>query len=355
MKDYCAVLQKYLDVSVVAPAANVDDREVEVRSFWAPPGRALSTLSLCSFCDVLMLMRVMLSGFWATLKTLFQYRKTRVHVLALWVLPCGFWARLATLICGGRYSTWALGSDIWCYQNSRLFRPLLRACIRHGQHSFADGFQLCAEVKAIAGQDCAFLPSSRRLPTVPNQPNRNKGKQLLHFLGRWHPNKGVDLLLSALELLDESDWRQIDQVVIAGGGPLEAEVNSRVHSLQQAGRPVSTSGYLGARQATDFIAKADYLLLPSRIESIPVILSDAVHCRTPLVMTPVGDLPNLFAQYHFGVIADSTDIVDLAAALKQAVRQPADECLGDCVGLQNLLSLERSAEALLKTLGLMDG
>ncbi len=41
----------------------------------------------------------------------------------------------------------------------------------------------------------------------------------LAFLGRWHPNKGTDLLLDALHQLRDEDWHRIEAVRIAGGAP----------------------------------------------------------------------------------------------------------------------------------------
>ncbi len=353
VRDYCHYLQARVKVTVIAPAAGgicLDD--IEIRHFWAPEGRALSTLSFFSLTDILTMLRVVVSGLWATLATVCKYRKESIQILALWIVPCGLWAWLAAMVCGARYAVWALGSDIWNYKGSAIFRPLLRLCARDANYRFADGFGLCDDVRAIAGRECLFLPSARRLPPVAGRKYHDDGRHVLHFLGRWHPNKGIDLLLQALQLLEDRDWEHIACVVIAGGGPLEPEVKRVVNGLQQMNRPVTTRGYLGSTQAADFITSADYLLLPSRIESIPVILSDAVHCNTPLIMTPVGDLPRLFADYGFGVLAQGTAPADIAAAVREALTHPLTTRLGDRAGLGELLSLESSCQRLLQVLNL---
>ena len=48
---------------------------------------------------------------------------------------------------------------------------------------------------------------------------------------------------------------------------------------------------------------ADYILIPSRIESIPVVFSDAMQCGVPVITTPVGDLPRIVKKYDVGILA----------------------------------------------------
>jgi glycosyltransferase involved in cell wall biosynthesis len=147
----------------------------------------------------------------------------------------------------------------------------------------------------------------------------------LAFLGRWHANKGVDLLLDALVQLSDADWQRISEVQIFGGGPLAALVSKRTRALQDQGKPVKHGGYLNKLQAAELIAWADYLLLPSRIESIPVIFSDAAKVGTPLVSTPVGDLPRLYEDYQFGTMASDANPGAFCMAIKSALRKnPAD-------------------------------
>jgi glycosyltransferase involved in cell wall biosynthesis len=63
-------------------------------------------------------------------------------------------------------------------------------------------------------------------------------------------------------------------------------------------------------------------MLPSRVESIPVIFSDAAQLGRPLVATPVGDLPRLFAQHEFGILADDAEAEAFAGALRRALDTP---------------------------------
>ena len=217
------------------------------------------------------------------------------HVLALWALPSGWAARCLSRSQGIPFSVWALGSDIWSLGRYPVVRGLLASVCRDASFAFADGLQLAVDAKAISGRAFDFLPSCRRLDGRRDIPVAVKGPYRYLFLGRWHQNKGVDLLVDALERLGSEDWAQIREIQIAGGGPLAPIVTAAVQRLQAAGRPVKLDGYLDRIQASSALASADRLLLPSRVESIPVVFSDALAYGLPIVAMPVGDLPALLA------------------------------------------------------------
>jgi len=142
----------------------------------------------------------------------------------------------------------------------------------------------------------------------------------LLFLGRWHRNKGADLLIEALELLDDADWAQIETVEIFGGGSLAPAMEAGVERLRIAGRPVALGGFLDKGAAEAAILRTDYVLIPSRVESIPVIFSDAVKLGCPVVAMPVGDLSALIRQDGCGVCANRADAASFAEALGRALR-----------------------------------
>lgn len=241
------------------------------------------------------------------------------HVLCLWALPCGWWARRTARRHGIPYSVWALGSDIWTLGRIPGLRALLRGVLRGSRQRFADGIGLGAEVEAIAGLPARFLPSTRVLACPSRPPPRTAPPYRLAFLGRWHPNKGVDLLLESLRLLGPREWSRIERVRIAGGGPLAAGVEAGVGGLRGEGRPVALEGFKDRAAAAELLGWADYLLIPSRIESIPVVFSDAMQCGCPVVCMPAGDLPELVARYGVGVAAADVSAAAFAESLREAL------------------------------------
>lgn len=312
--DIAQELSKYVDVRIVAPGREAA-REVwgsmEVFRFPAPD-HPLSLLKPWKLRDLYWIYEIMRGGLDATRKA----SDGAEHILALWGLPCGEWARRVARQCGIGYSVWMLGSDIWSLGRLPYLKGRLAKVMREAARVYADGYQLAADAKRIGGVEVHFLPSSRQIDGDYVSPRRHAPYRLL-FLGRWHPNKGIDLLLDGLSLLTSKDWTLIESVDIHGGGPMEDLVHERVSRLQTRGCPIRVGGFLDKAQAAAAISAADWLLIPSRIESIPVVFSDAMKLGRPVVSTPVGDLGKLVGEGGVGICAASASKEAFAMALRE--------------------------------------
>ena len=130
------------------------------------------------------------------------------------------------------------------------------------------------------------------------------------------------MLLDALGLLEDEVWQRIERVEIQGGGPMEPLVRTRVAALQAQGRPIDAGRYLAKTEAEAAIARADWVLIPSRIESIPVVFSDAMKLGRPVVAMPVGDLPQLLKDGPTGMVADGLEADAFATAIKRLLAGP---------------------------------
>lgn len=241
------------------------------------------------------------------------------HVLALWVLPSGWAARAVAHSLGIPYSVWALGSDIWSLGRLPVVKAMLASVIRDADAAYADGIQLARDAGSLGGRPFAFMPSCRVLSGLRTSPVAEGAPYRFLYLGRWHPNKGTDLLFDALDLLDDHDWGRIAEIHVAGGGPMRPLVEQRARRLVDAGRPLRLSGFLDRAAAERALGEADRLLLPSRIESIPVVFSDALAYGVPVVSMPVGDLPALLADGG-GWVASRVDGGAFAQALRSSLK-----------------------------------
>ena len=321
--DFARQLAEYVQVTVIAAASSgsrSQDGKLEVIRFPVPK----SPLSL---------LRPLHPADWlAIVKTIRNGRRAVEHIVrdskpnylfALWALPSGHWAASVARQHDIPFAVWALGSDIWSLGKVPLLRWKLQFVLRAADRCFADGLSLAQDVEQLSGRRCDFLPSTRVLPKGGHFGDTESAPYKLAFLGRWHRNKGIDILLESLRQLSDSDWSKISAVRIFGGGPLHAEVHRITRELQAKRRPVETGGYLDKESAADLIGWADYLMLPSRIESIPVIFSDAMQLRTPIVATPVGDLPRLHDEYSFGTLAAEVSSNAFTDAMREALDKNA--------------------------------
>ncbi|MDX3745764.1 glycosyltransferase family 4 protein [Streptomyces sp. AK08-02] len=131
-------------------------------------------------------------------------------------------------------------------------------------------------------------------------------RPLLMSVGSLDRHRGYDVLLDAVRA-----WCGLDPsplLVIAGEGPLRAELQGRI---ENEGLPVRL---IGRRDdVSDLLFAADLALLPSRWESRSVLAQEALHARVPLIATAVGGVPE--------VVGDAAELVPYgdAAALGRAV------------------------------------
>jgi glycosyltransferase involved in cell wall biosynthesis len=333
--------------TVVAPAAadrNTVEDGVNVRRFRVPR-LPLSLLDPARPTHWPAVAKTLMAGGRAVNRATAEARPD--HILALWVLPSGWWAMRAAARHHIAFSTWALGSDIWTLGKIPLVRTLLSHVLRRAQARFADGLQLGRDVEALCRRPCSFLPSSRILHPRIEKDLLRKPPYRLAYLGRWHPNKGTDLLLEALAALSDEDWARIDAVRIFGGGPLEGHVRREASKLAAGGRPVRVGGYLDQEGARELLAWTDYVLIPSRIESIPVVFSDALQMNCPLIVTPVGDLQALIGRHRCGICARSADPLSFGDAVRSAIHTPPHSFEKGMAAARSTFEPQKAADALL--------
>lgn len=317
--DFAQTLAMYAEVHVMTPgheAMTESFGTVSVHRFFATK-LPLSMLSPTDPKDWWNIFSTLRNG----RRCLFQLLETSQFdcVLALWVIPSGYWARMAWKRFQVPYYVWALGSDIWAMRRIPGVRNLLRKILIDANYRFADGIGLCRDVEEIAGRHCDFLPSARLLQEPFHlEAGRHENGYRLVFLGRFHSNKGIDLLLESLFLLSKDDKAGIIAVRIAGGGALLPQVQIAVNQLQSAGWNISLEGYKDRQGAIELIEWGDVVLIPSRIESIPVIFSDAMQLGKPVITMPVGDLPDLVKKYDVGLVASEVGSQPFASVLTKA-------------------------------------
>ncbi|GAB2502225.1 hypothetical protein GCM10027188_01670 [Lysobacter humi (ex Lee et al. 2017)] len=326
MADVADELSRHLPVRVVAPGREATreswSASLEVFRF-AAPRAPLSTLKLFHPLHGIRIAGVLHGGAAATRRAVDA--GPTAHVVALWALPSGAWARSVARARRIPFSVWTLGSDIWTLGRVPGIRRYMRGVLRDADNVFSDGLQLAEATSAISGKPTEFLPSARQLAPIREKCLREQPPYRLLFIGRWHPNKGVDLLLEALEGLHDEDWALLERVDVCGGGALSQQVTAAVTRLQRLGRPVCIRGYVDAPTAATLLNVADYVLIPSRIESIPVVFSDAIRNGCPVIAMPVGDLPTLIQEGGVGVVAARVDPEAFRVAIREALaRRPVE-------------------------------
>jgi glycosyltransferase involved in cell wall biosynthesis len=341
----CAVTVLTPDKSGAKQAAD----GYSVRWFaWAGSTKPLVDFSLSSPADLRLIVSLLRGGERA-LRQLIDEERIDV-CLALWAVPAGY---LAWRACRGRvpYSVWALGSDIHTWARRPLVGLLIRSILRTASHRFADGLGLCNEVTRISGDECQFLPTTRQLPPPAPLPKKLGSGVNFLFVGRLEPVKGADVLIDAMVRLVAAG---VDaRLTVCGGGSLEGSLRARVDAAGIGDRVTQLTSQPAAVVA-GYMAACDCLVIPSRMESIPIVFSEALQARIPMIVTDVGDMGALARDHGLADPVAAGDPVALAGAMERFARDK-DGCVRDYLkareSLTALFDLGATADRFLAAIG----
>lgn len=139
------------------------------------------------------------------------------------------------------------------------------------------------------------------------------------YIGRFVPEKGLDILLEALAVL-EGDWR----LRLTGSGPQEAELKQLAGRLG-LGERIDWCDWLPSGQIASAYHQIDSLVLPSLTrpnwkEQFGRVLVEAMASGVPIVASDSGAIPTVVAEA--GLIVPEGDVKALAFALQTLKDDP---------------------------------
>ena len=106
---------------------------------------------------------------------------------------------------------------------------------------------------------------------------------------------------------------------IYGTGPMEQELKL-LHKQSGTGQSLVFEGHSG--EMTSHLASLDLLTLVSDHEGLPMILLEAMACRTPIIAHAVGGIPELLDQGRCGVLISNQKPADYASAIHFLLKNP---------------------------------
>ncbi len=141
-------------------------------------------------------------------------------------------------------------------------------------------------------------------------------------VGRLCEQKGQLLLVQAARLLADDGINF--ELVLAGDGPLRAEIENAINDRGLAGR-VRITGWLSGEQVKNEIQHARALVLPSFAEGLPVVIMEALALGRPVLSTYVAGIPELVIPGDNGLLVPAGNVEMLAGAMKTILQiSPTD-------------------------------
>lgn len=126
-----------------------------------------------------------------------------------------------------------------------------------------------------------------------------------------HPRKGIPCLLEALCLVRQK--REDFRLDIVGDGPYRMQYEQLAAELGLT-EHVRFHGFQAKPAVAEFMRKADFFVLPSRAENLPVAIVEALASGKPVIASHVGGIPEMLDETS-GCLVPPDDAPALAEAI----------------------------------------
>jgi glycosyltransferase involved in cell wall biosynthesis len=144
---------------------------------------------------------------------------------------------------------------------------------------------------------------------------KNDARDLL-FLGMLRDLKGVDVFLEAIARLETAYGRNLTAHVIG-----QTEEPGRYEALSRRLGVADRVAFGEPMPAREAFASARMIVVPSRAESMPYVVLEAIAAGMPVVATDVGGIPEIFGP-DAGALVPPGDAAALAGAIDAALTDP---------------------------------
>ena len=145
--------------------------------------------------------------------------------------------------------------------------------------------------------------------------------------GRLVEKKGFRYLIEACRLL--ADQGESFECIIAGDGPLEVDIRTRIRRAGLGGRVRVSGEALKQEKVQEFMEGGDIYCLPcvwacdGDVDGLPQMLMEAMAVGLPVVSTRLVGIPDLIVDEETGLLVEPNDAGELASALSRLMHDAA--------------------------------
>ena len=211
---------------------------------------------------------------------------------------------------------------LWVCQNiKKRFLYFMRFFERFNTSTVDIILGCCSEAKDVVrwkgiSKVCKYFPFSFD-STAYKEVNRvvESDEIILGYMGRISEEKGIKLLIEAIELLREQKVKV--RLVMAGAGPLVPYVREFLH--------IDYLGTIPHREAYKFYEKIDIFILPSQTrnfwkEQFGRVIIEAVASGKPVIGSTSGAIPEVMGKLSMPYLFTEDSVGELCAQVKKVLR-----------------------------------
>ena len=166
----------------------------------------------------------------------------------------------------------------------------------------SDGWK--SYIKEISGREAHSI--NNYVDVSPTTDERIKGNIL--FLGAFINRKGIYDLLEACASLSSSY-----HLHLCGAGE-NGNVSKLVNELGIS-QNVTFHGWVDNKQKMKLLCSSSVMVLPSYNEGLPMTLIESMGCNIPVIITPVGAIPEVIVEGYTGYLVQPGNVKQIASKL----------------------------------------
>jgi glycosyltransferase involved in cell wall biosynthesis len=167
----------------------------------------------------------------------------------------------------------------------------------------------------------------RRVPNgvMPTSPStslvrKHESRQSVALVGSLIPRKGIDIALLALRVIcDARGFEQTPMLHVFGRGGEKREL---LLLSEQLGLENLVLFHGERRGVVNALLEVAAVIVPSREESAPLVLLEAMHAGVPVVASSVGGIPEILPTDDFGRRISVESYTELADGIMEALDAP---------------------------------
>ena len=141
------------------------------------------------------------------------------------------------------------------------------------------------------------------------------------FVGKLGKRKGVFELLPAMKLVKEMGVPC--RLTLVGPQELEGELEEAMSLLKEHGVEdvVELTGALQGEELYSRFQQADFFIMPSHDEGLPVVFYEAGVFELPAIATPVGAIPDLLENEKNSLLVEPGNVEEIASAIRRMTEE----------------------------------
>ena len=211
--------------------------------------------------------------------------------------------------------TYTEGFERACVLNPARFRAMLRQTYRLADRVVAvshDQARWICEARLAHRSKVEVIGQARNVDTLKQMPTvcRSDGPLRIGAFGRFHEQKGFDLLIRAMERVSPGTA----QLQLAGDGPQRAALEDAASGFDHI---VITDPFACPRE---FLQSVDVVAIPSRWEAFGLVGAEARAAGRPIIAADVDGLRQQISDHSYAHRV--SDIYDLQRAIEHAAADP---------------------------------